>query len=81
MFMSTAIAPPSVFGNGLRRLAGSAYRFTVTSTGAGTQNLGPGRAATNPVAGHIVMGSTWNFQNGYATSAACGAFIGATDSA
>lgn len=80
MFMSTAIAPPSVFGNGLRCLAGSAYRFTVTSTGTGTQNLGPGLAAftvaNNPVAGHIVMGSTWNFQNGYRDiGGPCGAFI------
>lgn len=80
MFMSTAIAPPSVFGNGLRCLAGSAYRFTVTGTGTGTQNLGPGLAAftvaNNPVAGHIVMGSTWNFQNGYRDiGGPCGAFI------
>lgn len=80
MFMATATAPPTVLGNGLRCLGGTAYRFGVTGTGSGTQNLGPGLVAytvsNNPLAGQIMAGSTWNFQNAYRDIVGpCGAFI------
>lgn len=80
MFMATSTAPPVPLGNGLRCLAGTAYRFSVASTGVGTQNLGPGLAAytvaNNPAAGHLISGSTWNFQNVYRDiPGPCGSFI------
>lgn len=80
MFMSTATSAPIPIGNGLRCLAGTAYRFAITGTGPGTQNLGPGLAAytiaNNPPAGHILNGTTWNFQNAYRDIVGpCGAFI------
>ncbi|QDV08661.1 hypothetical protein Poly30_42140 [Planctomycetes bacterium Poly30] len=68
-FMGPGSVPPVTVGNGLLCLAGPLYRFPPFSTGAGTGSVGGGLAAytvaNNPPPGHILPGSSWNFQTFY----------------
>ncbi|MFT5731916.1 MAG: hypothetical protein ACJA2W_002324 [Planctomycetota bacterium] len=68
-FMGPGMISPATIGNGLLCLAGPLYRFPPYSTGSGTGSVGGGLAAytvaNNPLAGHIILGSSWNFQTFY----------------
>lgn len=68
-FMGPGMIPAAAVGNGLLCLAGPLYRFPIFSTGTGTASIGGGLAAYtttfNPPPGHIIPGSTWNFQTYY----------------
>ncbi len=68
-FMGPGMISPVAVGNGLLCLSGPLYRFPVFSTGLGSGSVGGGLAAytvaNNPVSGHIIPGSTWNFQTFY----------------
>ncbi|MGK0482222.1 MAG: hypothetical protein ACJAQ3_002201, partial [Planctomycetota bacterium] len=79
-FMGPGMISPAAIGNGLLCLSGPLYRFTPYSTGSGTGSVGGGLAAytvtSNPAAGHIVSGSSWNFQTFYRDiGGPCGAFF------
>jgi hypothetical protein len=68
-FMGQSLIFPAAIGNGILCLAGPLYRFPPFPTGAGTGSIGPGLVAytivSNPIAGQITAGSSWNFQTYY----------------
>ncbi len=69
-FMGGSTIFPVNIGNGLLCTGGPLFRFPPFATGAaGAGSVGTGLAAypvaNNPVVGHIIAGSAWNFQTYY----------------
>lgn len=70
LFMGSALVGPLPFGDGLRCVAGSTFRWGFANSGAaGTFTYGPGLSAFSsanfPVQFQLTAGSTWNFQTWY----------------
>lgn len=70
LFMGNGLIAGTPFGDGLRCVDGSTFRWFLTNTGpSGTANYGPGLVATSlanhPPAFQLTAASTWNFQLWY----------------
>jgi hypothetical protein len=85
MFLMSGSETSVPFGDGLRCLGGTLYRFGVFNSGpTGSGSKGPGIAAEScavlPAAACITIGSTWRFQVWYRDPLGpCGTFSNVSD--
>lgn len=83
LFMGPSTVGPLPFGDGLRCVGGSLYRYPIAMADAAGTSVYSGLvtyANTNfPAAGNITVGSTWNFQDWYRDAAGpCGTTFNAS---